>query len=98
MSNEEKVYLPPVQGGLWSISRLIEGRWIKLIQDRGVDSNDAAAVLRALHMPVTNDVLDLYFPRHPVHGRCPTLFLLELCNKLDETNPFFLKQKGEVGV
>jgi hypothetical protein len=94
-----EVYLPPVEGSVWSISRLVEGRWIKLTQDRLLERpGDGVAILRALCIPVTGENLDTYFPKYPMYGRCPTLALLELCNVLDPTNPLFLKQKGEVGV
>ena len=91
-------YLYPTPGGKWAISRLVEGRWVSLHQDSPLfEQGDAEAVLRALGMPATGAVLDRYFPEREGTGRCPTLELMELCNRLDPTNPH-IKQKREVGV
>ncbi len=91
-------YLFPMPSGKWIISRLVEDRWVGLHQDNALfEAGDAAAVLRALKIPVTKSTLDRYFPERRGMGRCPTLELMELCNILDPTNPH-IKKKREVGV
>jgi hypothetical protein len=95
----ENRYLYPVPQGIWAISRLVEGRWIALIQDRPLfEERDAEAILRALGVEHTVEMLDLYFPHIEEKDRCPTLELLELCNVLDPTNPLARKDGGECGV
>lgn len=91
-------YLYFMPGGKWIISRLVQGRWIGLHQDNALfEPGDAEAVLSALGLAATPRNLDLYFPVLKGKGRCPTLELMELCNKLDPTNPH-IKKRREVGV
>ena len=94
------VYLYPVSGARWAISRWVEGRWVNLVQDSRLEKpDDAEAVLRALGVPTTTGNLDYYFPTRPGQGRCPTLELLERCNVLDPNNPMSKQNDGrEVGV
>ena len=93
-------YLYPVPGTRWAISRLVEGRWVYLVQDSRLDTPaDAEAVLRALGVPTTAGNLDYYFPVRIGLGRCPTLALLERCNVLDPSNPMARQQGArEAGV
>lgn len=95
----DEKYLTPTSGGKWVISRMVEGGWVSLHQDNGLfDPGDAVKILSALGVPLTAADLDQYFPVRKGHGRCPTLELLELCNVLDFTNPFFRKRGSEAGV
>jgi hypothetical protein len=96
---DDEIYLYPVSGAVWTISRWVEDRWIALIQDRSLfEEGDAAAILRALGIPAHVEELDRYFPVREGCGRCPTFELLELCDMLDPTNPRAKKAKGECGV
>ncbi len=96
---EEEIYLYPAKGGVWTLSRWVDGRWIALIQDRSLDEEgDAEAILHALALPSDQAHLDRYFPVREGRGRCPTLELMELCNVLDPTNPITRKRRGECGV
>ena len=91
-------YLYPAPGGVWVISRFVEGRWIGLLQNNPLfDPGDAEVILQALNIPAIKSNLDLYFPEREGLGRCPTLELMELCNVLDPTNPH-IQKKTEVGV
>lgn len=95
---DDTLYLYPVARGKWAISRRINGRWVGLIQDSPLyDAGDAEAVLHALGIPTTEANLDAYFPIRDEAGRCPTLWLMELCNILDPTNPHHKKGR-EVGI
>ena len=97
----EKIYLklPDSGEGRWSISRLVEGQWVHLIQDSPLESPaDAETTLRALNIPVLAANLDLYFPVREWQSRCPTLALLELCNILDPTNPLLKQEQGDGGM
>lgn len=96
MQNDE-VYLMPIAGARWAISREIEGRWISLIQDTPLENKrDALVVLRALGIPASRAASIQYFPLRRGR-RCPTHALLEMCNTLDPTNPVH-KKKHECGV
>lgn len=95
----DEKYLHPVSGARWAISRWVDGRSITLVQNSCLfDAGDAESVLRALDIEVTRANLDTYFPLRKGRGRCPTLALLERCNVLDPTNPFFRKRGSEAGV
>ena len=94
----KKRYLFPMPSLRWAISRQINGRWIALVQDSYLDNPaDAEEVLRGLDILATRENLDQYFPKRKGQGRCPTLDLIELCNALDPTNPYFTN-KRECGV
>jgi hypothetical protein len=78
-----KRYFKPINGGRWTASRLIEGRWVALIQDtRLFHPQDAVTFLSALTISPTEEHLDVYFPLRGAKGRCPTLELLELFVRL----------------
>jgi hypothetical protein len=95
----DEKYLYPQRRSVWAISRLVGGRWVSLIQGRPLDEpGDGAAVLHALGMAATAANLDRNFPRRGAGDRCPTLALLERCNVLDPTNPYFKRLTQEVGV
>ncbi len=89
----EDVYLPRVRGGQWAVSRMVDGEWLALIEDRSLYHNDdAVKALAACKIPATDKNLDRYFPSRPFCGRCPTLEFLELFSKVGSG------QKREVGV
>jgi hypothetical protein len=78
-----KRYFEPTNGGRWTASRLIDGRWVALIQDTRIfNPQDAVTVLSALKISLTLKNLDQYFPSLGSKGRCPTLELLELFARL----------------
>jgi hypothetical protein len=82
MSNTQQ-YLPHTNGGRWTISREVDGRWIAIIQNTPLFcEDDAVKILEALKIIITSDSLDTYFPINGTHGRCPTLELLELFSTL----------------
>ena len=86
-------YLPQVRGGQWAISRIVEGEWLSLIQDRPLDHKaDAVRALAACKIAATYGNLERYFPMRRLRERCPTLEFLELFSKVGSG------QKNEVGV
>lgn len=63
----------------WAIARRVNGRSIDLIERTPlIRDEDARTVLDALHIPVTAENLDWFFP-FDVHykARCPTYELIE---------------------
>lgn len=72
-------YLTPIPGARWTMSRMIGGKGIYLIQDTRMDNEkDIPIILQALCIEVTPETIDLFFPKRKDEGRCPTLDLLEL--------------------
>ncbi len=89
----EETYLQFVDKGRWAIGRVVNGKWLRLVQDSRLDNPvDAEHALRACTLAVNHSNFDEYFPIHPVRGRCPTLEFLEIFARVGE------KIKKEVGV
>lgn len=89
----DETYLPYVRSGQWAISRMVNGEWLSLIQDRSLyRPEDTLIALHACGIPPTVTSLDRYFPIRGEKGRCPTLEFLELFSKLGNGH------KKEVGV
>ena len=89
------LYLPPVTGGRWAISRPVAGENVYLIENTYMDNeDDIPIILQILGIENTVENIELYFPLQG-ECRCPTLAFLELfstINRVAKINQY------EVGV
>jgi hypothetical protein len=78
------LYLQPMQGGRWAISRTIAGKRVYLVQNTKVEClEDIRIIFHVLDIEHTSENIARYFPKRDEEDHAPTLELLELFSTID---------------